>query len=81
VTNFRPERFPEGSWQHYRVVAGLATVSRSFEHYAEARGTEPFLILGSSGFLEISIDRGSAARMLAVDTGHPVVAEPPDLRP
>ncbi|HEX5709016.1 MAG TPA: SAM-dependent chlorinase/fluorinase [Pyrinomonadaceae bacterium] len=42
----------------------------------EKGGREPFAIWGSAGFLEISVNRDSAARVLNVARGRPVVITP-----
>jgi len=38
-------------------------------HYAEVKGKSPFLLFGSSGFLEISMNQGSAAKQLRLKVG------------
>jgi S-adenosyl-L-methionine hydrolase (adenosine-forming) len=68
VTNITREVFPEGS--------GLLvneTVIRAFRRfYADSEGPEPFLIWGSAGFLEISMNGRSASTFLAVAEGDEV---------
>ena len=44
--------------------------------YAEAPGDEPFTIWGSAGFLEISVNGGSAAERLGIRVGDEVRIEP-----
>jgi S-adenosyl-L-methionine hydrolase (adenosine-forming) len=54
--------------------AGEFEINRVVTHYGEAseRPLEPFLIVGSAGFLEISLWCSSAARQLHVSAGDPV---------
>ncbi len=52
-----------------RVIEGL---SKSFE---EAGRSELLAIVGSTGRLEIAVNRGSAAKMLGASVGEPVVAQ------
>ena len=48
---------------------GRHLISRTAASYTEAPADEPFLIRGSAGFLEISVNQGSAARLLGVQGG------------
>ena len=67
VTNVTHEMFPEGA---SLLVSG--TEIRAFRRfYADESGDadEPFLIWGSAGFLEISVNGGSAAEILRVKRG------------
>ena len=65
VTNFRAGQL--GSREGLQVGAG--TVFAMAESYAEAPVGAPFLIEGSSGYLEVSINRASAAQLLGVRAG------------
>jgi S-adenosyl-L-methionine hydrolase (adenosine-forming) len=76
VTNLRPGNFPEGGWREYGCRVGARLVTESREYYSESYGSGPFMIVGSAGYLEISIAGGSAAADLAVRVGSPVVAIP-----
>ncbi len=55
-----------------RVAIGGRIVRRIAETYSTAPPGKPFLIVGSTGLLEISIRNGDAARSLRVRTGAPV---------
>jgi S-adenosylmethionine hydrolase len=55
----------------FEMAIGASTVSRLASSYAEVGGGEPFLIRGSAGNLEISINQGSAAEALGVRAGAP----------
>jgi S-adenosylmethionine hydrolase len=54
-------------------IAGR-TVDERREFYAGAESCQPFAIAGSAGFIEVSINGGSAAKELAVRIGTPVRA-------
>jgi S-adenosylmethionine hydrolase len=72
TTNLTPEDVPElfgDDPQPFKLVVGKTEVTKlaaSYEH--EAPG-EVFAILGSSGYLEISVNRGSAASAVGVGKG------------
>ncbi len=72
VTNFKS--------RHLRAAEGLrlgaATVTGRADSYADAPPGELVLIEGSSGFLEVSADRESAAGRLGVEAGSAVVIAP-----
>jgi S-adenosylmethionine hydrolase len=67
VTNFRPpERTPEALVARavapaFAVTIGRRKISKLVRTYAEAEPGELVLIVGSSGYLEISVNQGSAA--------------------
>jgi S-adenosylmethionine hydrolase len=64
------------------VRAGRSTITELRTTYAPAsatRGREPFLVIGSAGYVEIALDRGSAAAALGLERRDEVtlVAVPP----
>ena len=68
-----PQAFlPDG---RYRISVGGKEVPKVMNTYGEGGPGEPFGILGSSGLLEISVNRGSASRTLAAQRGVEVVVE------
>jgi S-adenosyl-L-methionine hydrolase (adenosine-forming) len=69
VTNFQAEAFAASTFE---VRVGLRTVERTASHYSEVPFGELFLITGSSGFLEISVNQASAAKLLGVGIGAPL---------
>ena len=69
ITNFRQSDF---SGSRFELVLGPHVVSKMALNYAECRPGELFTIEGSSGYLEISIGQGSAARILGCAAGAPV---------
>ncbi len=71
ITNFRPEDLPESvlSGGVISLQAGNQAVSRFVETFAQGNNNEPFVYLGSSGFLEIGLNKGNAARTLGLGRG------------
>ncbi len=70
VTSFRPHDLPEGK----SLSIGGQAVSLRADSYASAPADSLFLIVGSSGYLEISLNQGSAAQALQARAGTDVVA-------
>ena len=75
VTNFRQEDLPEGAVQDgaIKLQAGTQAVSKFVETFAQGNGSEPFAYIGSSGFLEIGVNKGNAARTLSLNRGAAIV--------
>jgi S-adenosyl-L-methionine hydrolase (adenosine-forming) len=72
VTNFHVSDFP-GSFADTRgsVTIGRRWISAWSRNYAEAGTSQLFLIVGSSGYLEISLNQGSAAGRIGCKSGSP----------
>ena len=68
VTSFRPDDLVGSTG----LAVGGAVVSMRADSYADAPQGELFLILGSSGYVEISLNQGSAASCLRVRAGERV---------
>jgi S-adenosylmethionine hydrolase len=79
VTSFEPKEFNEGDEFYLSVGGQTAREMRSF--YARGEGAAPFIVLGSAGFYEISVNRGSDAELLGIQAGDRVVAQSKDGRP
>ena len=71
VTNLDGETWQRVVRGPFEVKAGLGRVTRLAANYAEVDGGAPFLIRGSAGYMEISVNRGSAAGVLSVEAGDP----------
>lgn len=72
ITNLTPEDVPalfQNPPAPFKMVVGKAEVTKLNLNYAQSPANEVFIILGSSGYLELSTNRGSAARILQVDRG------------
>jgi S-adenosylmethionine hydrolase len=72
ITNFRAADFPDLEQRGFELVAGPHTVSRLAHNYAESRPGALFAIVGSSGFLEISMNQTPAAKTLGCAVGAPL---------
>lgn len=57
----------------FKITVGNATVTRLLSSYAEGAKGEVFAILGSGGFLELSVNKGSAAQSAGANKGSDVV--------
>jgi len=75
ITNFRQEDLPEGAINGgaINLQAGNQAVGKFVETFAQGNGAEPFAYLGSSGFVEIAVNKGNAARTLSLNRGTAVV--------
>lgn len=75
VTNITPRDVPEifdGSPHPFKISIGKAEVTRLHSSYAAGAQGELFAILGSTGFLEISCNKGAASRLAGADKGSEV---------
>ena len=75
ITNFHIDEFPDVAERPIEVRAGLEPVTRLARTYAETAIGELFAIIGSSGYLEVVVNQGSAAQLLGVGTGSPIELE------
>jgi S-adenosyl-L-methionine hydrolase (adenosine-forming) len=75
ITNFRIDEFPDVAERPIELRAGLERITRLAGTYAETMIGELFAIVGSSGYVEVAVNQGSAAKTLGVGTGSPVELE------
>jgi S-adenosylmethionine hydrolase len=68
VTSFEPKCLG-GRTDRFRLKAGKLEARRMVETYSLSFGEEPVVIVGSSGYLEASINRHSAAARAGVRIG------------
>ena len=68
VTSF-PAALTEKSPGGFRITVGALEVEAVAASYVSASEDKPFIIAGSSGYLEVSINQGSAAERAAVGLG------------
>jgi len=77
VTNFRQEDLSEDAKQagkvHFQI--GNHPVSRLVETFALGNSGEPIAYFGSSGYVEIAVNKGNAARTLGLGRGAAVTLE------
>jgi S-adenosylmethionine hydrolase len=72
ITNLTVEDVPQLFQENpppFKMVVGKAEVTKLNLAYAHSAPGEVFIILGSSGYLELSTNRGAASRILGVDRG------------
>ena len=75
ITNFRaedltPESLEKGTLQ---MQVGNHPVTRMVQVFASGNAGEPVAYVGSSGYLEIAVNKGNASKMLGIGRGAPVV--------
>jgi len=77
ITNFRAEDLPESALSNGEVKFQIGThaVSRMVPTFASGDAGEPVAYVGSSGFVEIAVNKGSASRTLSIGRGTAVVLE------
>jgi S-adenosylmethionine hydrolase len=77
VTNFRAEDLGEGARQNGKVhfQIGKHPVSRLVETFALGNAGEPVAYVGSSGYVEIAVNKGNASRALSIGRGTPVILQ------
>jgi len=75
ITNFRSEDLPESALNGggINLQVGSHQVSRLVDTFARGNNGEPIAYVGSSGYLEIGVNKGSAARTLSLGRGTPVI--------
>ena len=77
VTNFRLEDLSE-EWRQAgkaNIQVGTHPVARLVDTFALGNTGEPIAYVGSSGFLEIAVNKGNAARTLALGRGAAVTLQ------
>jgi S-adenosyl-L-methionine hydrolase (adenosine-forming) len=72
ATNFHIDHFPFIRTHAFSLNAGQQVVARLALTYAECAPDELFVIVGSSGYLEVAVSQGSAAMALGCGAGSPV---------
>lgn len=76
ITNFRSE-FLAGQYpKELEIRIGNAVIVRLAKSYSQITQTEPFVIVGSSGYLEVSVNKGSAASALNAVAGSLITVRP-----
>jgi S-adenosyl-L-methionine hydrolase (adenosine-forming) len=77
VTNLTPQDVPAlaSTEGHVTIHAGNATVTKVVPTFASGAAGEPVGVIGSSGYLEISVNKGSAARATGATRGAEITVE------
>jgi S-adenosylmethionine hydrolase len=69
ITNFHADDFPDIDKRTISLAIGPVEIAVLAHTYAEAGQNELFMIFGSSGYLEVSINQGSAAKKIVCEAG------------
>ena len=72
ITNFSTTEFPDVKTRPFELHVGLEKVTRLALTFTECEPGELFTIAGSSGYLEVATNQGSAAKKLGCGAGSPV---------
>jgi S-adenosylmethionine hydrolase len=72
VTNFRVADATEIASRGFEMLVGSTTVVRYSEAYASVPAGQAFVISGSSGYLEVSVNKGDASQMTRAEAGSSV---------
>lgn len=75
ITNFHVDEFPDVAERPIEIRAGVERITKLAATFAETMMGELFTIVGSSGYIEVVVNQGSAAKMLGVGTGSAVELE------
>jgi S-adenosyl-L-methionine hydrolase (adenosine-forming) len=72
ITNFHTDDFPDLERRNFSMSVGPCEVTVLARNYTETSPGELFVIAGSSGYYEVSINQGSAAKRIGCAAGGPV---------
>ena len=78
ITNLTPENAPQLFSENpspFKLIINQKEITQLRQSYSEGKPSEVFAILGSSGYLEVATNRGSAAKLLKVGRGVEVTLE------
>jgi S-adenosylmethionine hydrolase len=72
ITNFHIEAFPAMGAKPFEIGIGLEKLTRLAQTFSDGGLGELMVITGSSGFLEVTANQASAAKLLGCAAGSPV---------
>jgi len=72
ISNFSETQFDGIKTRPFELSIGTEKIHRLALNYAEVPFGEPVAIIGSSGFVEISVNQGHAAKQLGCGVGAPI---------
>jgi len=77
ITNFRSEDLPEGALEkgEIKLQVGNQAVSKLVPTFANGNAGEAIAYVGSSGLVEIGVNKGSASKTLGIGRGTPVLLD------
>jgi S-adenosylmethionine hydrolase len=75
ITNFRSEDLPESAVNGgaIKLQVGTHQVARLVDTFANGNNGEAIAYVGSSGYIEIGVNKANAARTLGLSRGAPVI--------
>ncbi len=75
ITNFRAEDLPESARNGgaIKLQVGTHQITRMVDTFAQGNNGEPIAYVGSSGYIEIAVNKANAARTLNLGRGAPVI--------
>jgi hypothetical protein len=73
VTNFSWEEFGELVQQNFCIKIGSTSIRISAKTYREIPSGAPFVIRGSSNYLEVSLNEGPASKLIGSDLAEAIV--------
>ena len=77
ITNFKSEDLPEGALEkgEIKLQVGNHAVSKLVPTFANGNTGEAIAYVGSSGLVEIGVNKGSASKTLGIGRGTPVLLD------
>ena len=72
ITNLHLDDFPNLEIRPFRLLAGRQPITRLALTFTECEAGELFVLVGSSGYLEVATNQGSAAKILGCGAGSQV---------
>jgi S-adenosylmethionine hydrolase len=75
VTNIERATYDQAGWPSARVRLGRVQLERLQRTYADVEPGQLVALWGSTGHLEVALRNGSAAKVLGIQRGAPVVVE------
>lgn len=77
ITNLTPEDVPQvvTAGARFKIIAGSRELDTLAQNYAQGAPGEVLALIGSSGFLEIAVNKGNAAKTLGLNRGSEVTVQ------
>ena len=75
ITNLHVNEFPDVKAYPMELRVGVERVTRLAQTFADSVQGELIALVGSSGYIEVAVNQGSAAKVLGVGAGSPVELE------
>ncbi len=72
ITNLHIDQFPQLKTRAFELNVGLRPIKRLALTFTDCEPGEPCALVGSSGYLEVATNQGSAAQLLGCGAGSPV---------